>query len=866
MADLAKRTLTWLFYSQRPLKTVEILEIHRSSASKAPEIDASLLVKACMGLVQAGNTITFAHFSVKEFLEASPIGDEGILSLYCLEYLLSSNIDQATSPKSVDNHIETAPFLLYAASFWGRHLRNAVQKHGAKQESLKRLCSVLLKDKPRVASLCHIIFISRPRSRDSDLEHALVKSSWLHLVSYFGLDWAISPPIAEFTLKDKRDEWRRTPLHLAAENGFAECVEVLLKQMSQFQEDSDGRTVWHYVAMSGNPEAMRPLLFLSHTRRNSSQLMPSTSLGADKLGKSPLEYAAINGNAEAFRTLLSLYAPEFSNDFKVKAFSAALAGGKIDIVDCLLSQGLAPNYEHLLVATEAGFEEAVNLLLDYGIEVDNPGKGDYSALLIAAREGRNKILQFLIWNGADLERVSRDGHTALAFAVKMGNVEGVRILLQAGAKPEDSINQNDRLVVYAARQGMVEIVRQLRYAEVGIIQAAFAAAENGHVEVLQLLLESGLSANIKSDAGQSLMEAAREADHSAIVDLLHSLNPNDSPRVVYSVPSDAAFLKSEDSVDPKTPLDKATLIDKDAAASREPPLNKDIVSANERQEKQTSKSGQEEKTPFTKPTGEPIGETPRAILHTPQTKEVESKPALPQTLSRSKSGLVRSAGPRNSAVPFFLLSEPISTGKLDLGSIVADPKDPLYAFAPEDTSILSQLTGDFRSDSVQSHYETINQRTSTNSIALGVLGPILKFESTQSRSIAIKSPEVVRMQLHNHERVLSQILDDVLTRNEIFDMAKSTDRKQLFFIVGLLVASNLRTSIKEEAAGAGSAAFSKASEVTHSGDKIFAISYRVVKIRTRGFIRNLVGRASVPEGRDILLDNYFTPKAHDRLL
>ncbi len=234
-----------------------------------------------------------------------------------------------------------------------------------------------------------------------------------------------------------------------------------------------------------------------------------------------------------------------------------MAGGKTDIVDCLLSQGLAPNYEHLLVATEADFEEAVKLILDYGTEVDNPGKGGDSALMIAAREGRNKILQFLIWNGADLERVGRDGHTALAFAVEMGNLEGVRILLQAGAKPEGSINKNDRLVVYAARQGMVEIVRHLLSAGAEVIQAAFAAAENGHVEVLQLLLESGLSADIKSDAGQSLLEAAREADHSAIVDLLQSLEPHGSPRVVYSVPSeDAIYPKTEDAVDqrPKFPM------------------------------------------------------------------------------------------------------------------------------------------------------------------------------------------------------------------------------------------------------------------------------------------------------------------------
>ena len=856
MADLAKRTLTWLFYSQRPLKTVELLEIHRSSAPEAPEADASLVVKACMGLVQAGKTIAFAHFSVKEFLEDSLIGDEEIVSLHCLEYLLSSNIDQATSPESVDKQIQTTPFLLYAASYWGRHLRNTIQRHGAEQKSLKRLCSVLLNDKPRAASLCHIVFMSRPRVGNGVLEHALVKSSWLHLVSYFGLDWAISPPIAEVTLADERDEWGRTPLHLAAENGFAECVVVLLVQISQSQEDSDGRTVWHYAAMSRNPEVMHQLLVLSPKPTDSSQPKPSTSLGADKLGKSPLEYAAVGGNAKIFRTLLSLYTREPRDEFRVKAFLAALAGGKTDIVDCLLSHGEALVYDYLQVATKAGFEEAVKLLLEYGTEVDNPDKDGDSALLIAAREGRNQILQFLIWNGADLDRVGRDGHTALALAVKIGNVEAVRILLQAGAKPAGSINKNDTLVVYAARQGMVGIVQQLLYAEVEVIQAAFAAVENGHVEILQLLLESGLPADIKSDAGQSLLEAAREADHSAIVDLLEPFDPNGSPRVVYSVPS-------EDTVDLKKPSEKATPRDKNAVSPSGPPSSADLVSANEGPERSTSRSGQEDKIPFIESTGEPLAETPRAILHEPHTKEIQSIPTSPQTLSRSDSRFVRGAGPINSAVPFSLLSEPISMGKLALGSIIADPKDPLSASAPEDISSLSRLVGDFHSESVQSDYEAVNERRSTNSFALEVLRPLLNLESTHNRSVTIASPHVVRLRLHNHERVLSRILQDASTRNEILDLVKSTDRKDLFLVVGLLIASELRTSMKQEAA---KLAFAGASEVRHRGDKIFAISYRVVKIRTRRSLRNLATRVSLSGATDVSLDNYFTPKAHARLL
>ncbi|KAH0559418.1 hypothetical protein GP486_004065 [Trichoglossum hirsutum] len=255
-----------------------------------------------------------------------------------------------------------------------------------------------------------------------------------------------------------------------------------------------------------------------------------------------------------------------------------------------------------------------------------------------------------------------------------------------------SIN-NDRLVVYAARQGMVEIVWQLLYTRAEVIQTAFAAVENGHVEVLQLLLESGLPTDLISDAGQSLLEAAKEADHSAIVNLLQSFEPNDPPRVVYSVPS-------EDAVDPKTPSEKAILRDKNTASPSELPSGASLVPANEGLEQSTSKFGKGKKILFTKSTGEPLADSLRAVFHELQIKEIQSKPASPQTLSCSDPGFVRNAGPTNSAVPFFLLSEPISVDNLALGSIVTDPKDRLSALAPGDISALSWLVGDLRSESV----------------------------------------------------------------------------------------------------------------------------------------------------------------------
>ncbi|KAJ4857215.1 ankyrin repeats (3 copies) domain-containing protein [Trichoderma breve] len=304
MADLAKRTLTWLFYSQRPLKTAELLEIHHSSAQGAAAINVPLIVHACRTLVRARETVAFTHISVKEFLEKqadAAMDDEKMIAI----------------------HFDFNPRVLESTPF----------------------------DTPAI-------------------------------------------------------------------------------------------------------------------------------LGADKLDKSPLEYAAIYGDESTVMMLLPFYTSESANDFRSRAFQAALTGGKLHIMKCLLSQGEDAHYSYLLEATKAGFYAAVYLLASYGSDIDNPDVAGESALMIAAREGWNSILKFLVKNGGDLECKDSDGQTALALAVKTGNNEGVRILLQAGAWPEASIN-NETLVVYAASQGRVETVRLLLDARHRPYEAAMAAVKRG---------------------------------------------------------------------------------------------------------------------------------------------------------------------------------------------------------------------------------------------------------------------------------------------------------------------------------------------------------------------------------------------------
>ncbi|PNP49783.1 hypothetical protein THARTR1_09551 [Trichoderma harzianum] len=275
--------------------------------------------------------------------------------------------------------------------------------------------------------------------------------------------------------------------------------------------------------MSGNPETIRCLVDFNPRVLELTHLDTSVILGADKLDKSPLEYAANYGDESTFMLLLPFYTSESANDFRSRAFLAALAGGKLDILKYQLSQGEVAHYNYFLEATKAGFYAAVYLLASYGSEIDNPDVTGESALMIAAREGWNKILKFMVKNGGDLESKDANGQTALALAVKTGNDEGVQVLLQAGAWPEGSINGHT-LVVYAASQGRVEIVRLLLHRCVDPYEAVLAAVKKEATGLLEKLSQWGvLPTYLSPDQRQNLVEAAKEAGQSSILDTLESL-------------------------------------------------------------------------------------------------------------------------------------------------------------------------------------------------------------------------------------------------------------------------------------------------------------------------------------------------------
>ena len=128
----------------------------------------------------------------------------------------------------------------------------------------------------------------------------------------------------------------------------------------------------------------------------------------------------------------------------------------------------------------------VRQLLSDGADPDDRNMHGWTALMIAVAQQHEKTVQILLENGADSNLSNLLGRNALMFAARYGNVGSVRQLIQHGAQVnlDESSDPENR-------------------------NALSAAAEQGHEEVVQLLLEAGADPTIRNRAGNSAKDYAQ---------------------------------------------------------------------------------------------------------------------------------------------------------------------------------------------------------------------------------------------------------------------------------------------------------------------------------------------------------------------
>ena len=369
---LAKRAMSWIVYSQRPLTTKELcyalsIEPGDKAIDSDDIYDVESVISVCAGLVtvdEKSNIIRFVHYTTQEYFERvclkwNPKAQKEIAAA-CLTYLSFNTFRSGScvSDEAFERRLAENAFFDYSAHYWSEHVRPV--ESATSGLALAFLCDQALVD-------CTAQGAFTPNYKFPGYSKNFpIRTSGLHLTARYGLlrltEGLLIGKYGDSNIgADSKDSDGRTPLLWAAVKGHEAIVKLLL-DTGKVDADSNwsGRTPLSWAAEKGREAIVKLLLDTGKVDADSNWS-----------GWTPLSLAAVNGHEAIVKLLLDT--------------------GKLD-ADSKDYFGQSP----LRLAAKNGYEAIVKLLLDTG-KVDSDSR-DYfgrTPLWLAAENGYEPIVKLL---------------------------------------------------------------------------------------------------------------------------------------------------------------------------------------------------------------------------------------------------------------------------------------------------------------------------------------------------------------------------------------------------------------------------------------------------------------------------------------
>lgn len=331
-----------------------------------------------------------------------------------------------------------------------------------------------------------------------------------------------------------------TALMEAAEKGNIEIVRLLLDRRADVNEKNYwGTTALMYAIGWPNFYWVRKSTKIT---RNKEMLKTKKELvnvvkvllkaGADvnvktKDGRTALTSAAVYGQTDVVKVLL-----EAGVEVSAKSDALFWAGMNChtDVVKVLLEAGVELSIRDkededkvklLHFAARNGLVEMINMLIDNNVSVLSRYLDDRTALMEAAIGGYAKVVKVLMEYYPNLDAKDKKGNTALSLAVQNGHIDVVKMLVASGV---DVSTKNDALA-YATKGGHTKIVHFLLEQGVDLSKhigrkVFFTAVEKGHTDIVNLLLEYGMDVNMKAWSSETALMIAALCGNSDLITIL----------------------------------------------------------------------------------------------------------------------------------------------------------------------------------------------------------------------------------------------------------------------------------------------------------------------------------------------------------
>jgi serine/threonine-protein phosphatase 6 regulatory ankyrin repeat subunit B len=319
------------------------------------------------------------------------------------------------------------------------------------------------------------------------------------------------------------DSEKRTPLHVAVNNGSLKQVQLLLENGADVHvKDSKGNTPLHNVCSLDCAKLLVDCGADVKTVTNSGKTVIFSA--ADKQGDEACVRFLISRGVdplirdESGRSALDIaiqrhYNSEqrFFDDGGVKCVDVLLEGGaKLDAAN------IKDEYLHsAIIRRRLGYALA---LLHHGVPVDVPSIQDKKTALYVATE-RNFVagIKLLLERGADLNIKVRN-KTALDIAIAKGYEDCARILIQAGCHTSTSIK--DVIKMQNVSSSCLQLLIRLYPGDInvqdenGVALIHMLCQKSEHEGCVETLLENGVDVNITDKDGVTCLHILAYKTHA----------------------------------------------------------------------------------------------------------------------------------------------------------------------------------------------------------------------------------------------------------------------------------------------------------------------------------------------------------------
>lgn len=254
---------------------------------------------------------------------------------------------------------------------------------------------------------------------------------------------------------------------------------------------------------------------LLHVTRNSKPAIFKVILDHDCLFYQ-LCSAIETGDHQTFQSLLiEIDDIEFSNMNEITPLRFSVIRNKLQFVKILLDKGANPNAQEtpnipsiLQSAVEEKCEEIVEILLEYGADVNYCPQNCPTPVILAAKRGYSEILKILLKYNPNINFRAQTGYNALDYACQLRRAECVDLLLQFGADPNAETVSGSTVLLFAVKRKSTRILRSLLKwgANPSLLTLQLACFFRSK-EVVDLLLKFGksLDVNYQDESGRTLL-------------------------------------------------------------------------------------------------------------------------------------------------------------------------------------------------------------------------------------------------------------------------------------------------------------------------------------------------------------------------